>query len=180
MTPTCNVDRMIKRIAQSEASLCLFPGDLVRFDMESAFLLVCIFEFGHNSFIKTWIHCLLNCELSPPLLVVTGGGCSFYKILPLAKWFLCAIISFFQHAMADVEVTFDLYSLEEAEVLDANLADPQLICSKKGASIKGGVGPFGLLALASKDMQEQTVVFFRVFKGQGNKKVVVMCSDQSK
>ncbi|CAN6460215.1 unnamed protein product [Victoria cruziana] len=83
-------------------------------------------------------------------------------------------------SQADVEVTFDLYSLEEAEVLDANLVDPQLICSKNGASVKGGVGPFGLLALASKDMQEHTAVFFRVFKGQGNKKVVVMCSDQSK
>ncbi|KAF3782621.1 Beta-fructofuranosidase insoluble isoenzyme 1 [Nymphaea thermarum] len=83
-------------------------------------------------------------------------------------------------SQADVEVTFDLYSLEEAEVLDPNLVDPQLICSMKGASIKGGVGPFGVLVLASKDMQEQTAVFFRVFKGQGNKNVVVMCSDQSK
>ncbi|KAF3794248.1 Beta-fructofuranosidase insoluble isoenzyme 1 [Nymphaea thermarum] len=81
---------------------------------------------------------------------------------------------------ADVEVAFDLHSLDEAEVLDPNLVDPQLICSEKGASVKGGVGPFGLLVLASKDLQERTAVFFRVFKGQDSKHVVVMCSDQSR
>ncbi|CAN6449631.1 unnamed protein product [Victoria cruziana] len=83
-------------------------------------------------------------------------------------------------SQADVEVTFGLRGLEEAEVLDQNLVDPQLICSEKGASVKGGVGPFGLLVLASKDLQERTAVFFSVFKGQDGKRVVVMCSDQSR
>ncbi|XP_031479349.2 beta-fructofuranosidase, insoluble isoenzyme CWINV1-like [Nymphaea colorata] len=83
-------------------------------------------------------------------------------------------------SQADVEVAFDLHSLEEAELLDPNLVDPQLICSEKGASVKGGVGPFGLLVLASKDLQERTAVFFRVFKGHDSKYVVVMCSDQSR
>ncbi|KAG2728785.1 hypothetical protein I3843_01G215700 [Carya illinoinensis] len=80
---------------------------------------------------------------------------------------------------ADVEVSFGISELEKAEVLNPSWTNPQELCSKKGASVKGGLGPFGLLVLASKGLQEYTAVFFRIFKGH-NKYVVLMCSDQSR
>ncbi|KAF2323561.1 hypothetical protein GH714_036122 [Hevea brasiliensis] len=82
-------------------------------------------------------------------------------------------------AQADVEITFKVSDFSKAEVLDTSWTNPQLLCSQKGASVKGSLGPFGLLILASKGMQEYTSVFFRIFKGQ-NKHVVLMCSDQSR
>ncbi|XP_010262081.1 PREDICTED: beta-fructofuranosidase, insoluble isoenzyme CWINV1 [Nelumbo nucifera] len=82
-------------------------------------------------------------------------------------------------SQADIEVSFDLSKLEKAEVMNPSWVNPQLLCSKKGASVKGGIGPFGLLVLASKDMKEQTAIFFRVFK-DGKRYVVLMCSDQSR
>ncbi|XP_031504935.1 beta-fructofuranosidase, insoluble isoenzyme 1-like isoform X2 [Nymphaea colorata] len=88
-----------------------------------------------------------------------------------------------QASQADVEVSFQVDDLNKAEVLDDPdlLVNPQGICSEKGAAVKGGVGPFGLLLFASHDLQEQTAVFFRVFKRpNSNHLVVVMCSDQSK
>jgi beta-fructofuranosidase len=81
---------------------------------------------------------------------------------------------------ADVEIEFEIKELEKVDVLDPSLTNPQEICSKKGASVKGGrVGPFGLLVLGSKDLQEYTAVFFRIFKSQ-DKYVVLMCSDQTR
>lgn len=63
--------------------------------------------------------------------------------------------------------------------MDEGLLDPQLACIQNNASVNGVLGPFGLLALASEDLTEQTAVFFRVFKGR-EKHVVLMCSDQSR
>jgi beta-fructofuranosidase len=80
---------------------------------------------------------------------------------------------------ADVEISFDLPNLDEAESIDPSWVDPQLLCSQKGASVRGTVGPFGLLVLASKDLTEQTAVFFRIFRRHDNY-VVLMCSDQSR
>lgn len=80
---------------------------------------------------------------------------------------------------ADVEVSFSLTNLSEIELIDSEAIDPQLLCSQKNASISGRFGPFGLLILASKNLTEQTAVFFRVFKGP-NKFLVLMCSDQSR
>ncbi|KAH9664935.1 Beta-fructofuranosidase insoluble isoenzyme CWINV1 [Citrus sinensis] len=51
--------------------------------------------------------------------------------------------------------------------------------AKRGASVKGALGPFGLLVLASNGLQEYTAVFFRIFKGQ-DRHIVLMCSDQSR
>ncbi|XP_030525628.1 LOW QUALITY PROTEIN: beta-fructofuranosidase, insoluble isoenzyme CWINV1-like [Rhodamnia argentea] len=82
-------------------------------------------------------------------------------------------------AQADVEVSFEVKELEKAEALEPAGTNPQMLCSQKGASAKGGVGPFGLLVMASKGLEEYTAVFFRIFKGQ-NKYVVLMCSDQSR
>ncbi|KAL5579471.1 hypothetical protein UlMin_011913 [Ulmus minor] len=80
---------------------------------------------------------------------------------------------------ADVDVSFKVTGLEKAEPFDPSWTNPQILCSQKGASVEGGLGPFGFFVLASKGLEESTAVFFRIFKGQ-NKYVVLMCSDQSR
>uniref|UniRef100_A0A2P2JZE5 Uncharacterized protein MANES_11G025400 n=1 Tax=Rhizophora mucronata TaxID=61149 RepID=A0A2P2JZE5_RHIMU len=80
---------------------------------------------------------------------------------------------------ADVEISFEVSQFDQAEKLDPRWTNPQLLCSRKGASVKGSLGPFGLLVLASKGLEEYTAVFFRIFHGQ-DKYVVLMCSDQSR
>ncbi|XP_076927757.1 beta-fructofuranosidase, insoluble isoenzyme CWINV3-like isoform X2 [Bidens hawaiensis] len=92
---------------------------------------------------------------------------SLHEILGITAW------------QVDVTISFKLSNLEEAEKLNPSGIDPQLICSKMDASKKGKFGPFGLLALASHDLTEQTAVFFRVFQNNGQY-VVLMCSDQSR
>ncbi|KAG4945125.1 hypothetical protein JHK87_041132 [Glycine soja] len=81
-------------------------------------------------------------------------------------------------AQADVEISFDVNEFGKGEVLD-QWVDPQILCSRKGAAVKGGLGPFGLLVFASRGLQEYTAVFFRIFRYQ-NKNLVLMCSDQSR
>ncbi|KAL6634493.1 hypothetical protein ACP70R_027164 [Stipagrostis hirtigluma subsp. patula] len=82
---------------------------------------------------------------------------------------------------ADVEVSFEVSSLEKAEPFDpAYDNDAQKLCGIKGADVKGGVGPFGLWVLASADLQEKTAVFFRVFKDGYGKPKVLMCTDPTK
>ncbi|TYI22430.1 hypothetical protein ES332_A06G103000v1 [Gossypium tomentosum] len=82
-------------------------------------------------------------------------------------------------SQADVEVSFSLSSLKEAELMHPSWVDPKLLCSQKTASVRSNVGPFGILVLASKDLTEQTAIFFRVFRSEDNY-VVLMCSDQSR
>ncbi|XP_022153896.1 beta-fructofuranosidase, insoluble isoenzyme CWINV1-like [Momordica charantia] len=82
-------------------------------------------------------------------------------------------------AQVDVEVSFKVKNFKKAQVLKPEWKDPQLLCAQKGAAKESGVGPFGLLLLASKDLKEYTSVFFKVFKREG-KYVVLMCSDQSR
>ncbi|KAJ9695072.1 hypothetical protein PVL29_010527 [Vitis rotundifolia] len=79
-------------------------------------------------------------------------------------------------AQADVEVTFSLPSLDKAEEFDPRWVNAQDLCGMKGSTVQGGVGPFGLLTLASEHLEEYTPVFFRIFKAKG-KHVVLMCSD---
>ncbi|XP_062087700.1 beta-fructofuranosidase, insoluble isoenzyme CWINV1-like [Humulus lupulus] len=88
-------------------------------------------------------------------------------------------ISNVQALQADVEVSFKISGFEKAEKLDPSWTNPQMLCSQKGASVKGGLGPFGLHVLASKGLEEYTAVFFRIFKSY-DKYVVLMCSDQSR
>ncbi|CAO2840201.1 unnamed protein product [Amaranthus hypochondriacus] len=83
-------------------------------------------------------------------------------------------------AQADVEISFKIKDLKNVEKFDPSWSNPQLLCSKNGASVKGGLGPFGLLTLASKGLEEYTAVFFRIFKAYDNKFKVLMCSDQSR
>nr|Q39693.1 RecName: Full=Beta-fructofuranosidase, insoluble isoenzyme 3; AltName: Full=Cell wall beta-fructosidase 3; AltName: Full=Invertase 3; AltName: Full=Sucrose hydrolase 3; Flags: Precursor [Daucus carota]CAA55188.1 cell wall beta-fructosidase(Inv3) [Daucus carota] len=82
-------------------------------------------------------------------------------------------------AQADVDATFSFKSLDKAESFDPewiNL-DAQDVCDSMGSTIQGGLGPFGLLTLASKDLEEYTPVFFRIFKAEDQKLKVLMCSD---
>ncbi|XP_061353452.1 beta-fructofuranosidase, insoluble isoenzyme 1-like [Gastrolobium bilobum] len=79
-------------------------------------------------------------------------------------------------AQADVEVTFSFSSLDKAETFDPKWVNAQDLCAQKGSKIQGGVGPFGLLTLASEKLEEFTPVFFRIFEAP-NKHVVLMCSD---
>ena len=76
-----------------------------------------------------------------------------------------------------MDVAFEVPSLEKAEALDPTwLLDPQKLCGEKGASGPGGVGPFGLIVMASGDLQEPTAIFFRVFRHHDKYKVL-MCTD---
>ncbi|XP_035544998.1 beta-fructofuranosidase, insoluble isoenzyme 1-like [Juglans regia] len=79
-------------------------------------------------------------------------------------------------AQADVDVTFRLSSLDTAEQFDPSWVDAQALCGQKGSTVQGGIGPFGLLTLASENLEEYTPVFFRVFKASEGH-VVLMCSD---
>ncbi|KAM5579423.1 beta-fructofuranosidase, insoluble isoenzyme CWINV1 [Rosa sericea] len=103
-----------------------------------------------------------------PSTVIKGG--SLHEVLGVTA------------AQADVEVTFEMSDFEKTEVLDSSWTDPQILCSKKDALVYGGLGPFGLLVLASESLQEYTAVFYRIFKSHNNnnKYVVLMCSDQSR
>ncbi|KAK9077708.1 hypothetical protein SSX86_006045 [Deinandra increscens subsp. villosa] len=83
-------------------------------------------------------------------------------------------------SQADVTISFKLENLNEAEVLDTSSVDPQALCTERGASVKGAFGPFGILAMASKDLKEQTAIFFRVFQNQNGRYSVLMCSDLSR
>ncbi|KQJ99740.1 hypothetical protein BRADI_3g44990v3 [Brachypodium distachyon] len=86
-----------------------------------------------------------------------------------------------QSYQSDVEVSFEVSSLEKAEPFDPAFSnDAQKLCGMKGADVKGGVGPFGLWVLASANLAEKTAVFFRVFKDGYGKPVVLMCSDPTK
>ncbi|GMN54535.1 hypothetical protein TIFTF001_023661 [Ficus carica] len=82
-------------------------------------------------------------------------------------------------AQADVEVIFSFRNLDKAEKFDPNWVNAQDLCAQKGSQVPGGVGPFGLLTLASKYLEEFTPVFFRIFKATNNKHVVLLCSDAS-
>lgn len=81
-------------------------------------------------------------------------------------------------SQTDIEVEFKLPSLKKAEPFDADwVLDPAMLCREKGASVKGNIGPFGLLVLASHDLDEHTAIFFRLFKS-GKDYKVLMCADQ--
>lgn len=81
-------------------------------------------------------------------------------------------------AQADVEVRFSFKSLEKAEPFDPSWKNAQDLCALMGSRVQGGLGPFGLLTLASQNLEEFTPVFFRIFKSP-EKHVVHFCSDAS-
>uniref|UniRef100_A0A453MLA4 Beta-fructofuranosidase, insoluble isoenzyme 4 n=2 Tax=Aegilops tauschii subsp. strangulata TaxID=200361 RepID=A0A453MLA4_AEGTS len=78
---------------------------------------------------------------------------------------------------ADVEIDFELTSINDADPFDPSwLFDTEKHCREAGASVHGGIGPFGFVILASDNMEEHTDVHFRVYKSQQNY-MVLMCSD---
>ncbi|XP_051150692.1 beta-fructofuranosidase, insoluble isoenzyme 1-like isoform X1 [Andrographis paniculata] len=88
---------------------------------------------------------------------------------------------------ADMEVIFSFDSLEKAEVFDPIWIryDAQKLCGEKDSTVEGGLGPFGLITLASKNLKEYTPIFLRVFRDpqnndSTNKYRVLMCSDASR
>ena len=91
-------------------------------------------------------------------------------------YFTCVIIFWSQ---ADVEVIFSFSSLTNAEKFYLSWDNAQNLCAQKGSQVQGGIGPFGLLTLASEKLEEFTPVFFRIFRAQ-SKNVVLLCSDASR
>ena len=80
----------------------------------------------------------------------------------------------------DVSVKFRVPELSPADdMLNVNDSNAQVICSERGVSRNGAVGPFGLLVLASDDLTEQTAVFFYIVSVGGRWNALV-CSDQSR
>ncbi|OEL14823.1 Beta-fructofuranosidase, insoluble isoenzyme 4 [Dichanthelium oligosanthes] len=81
---------------------------------------------------------------------------------------------------ADVEIHFELTSIDSADPFDPSwLLDIEKHCQEADASVHGSVGPFGLVVLASDNMEEHTSVHFRVYKSK-EKYMVLMCSDLRK
>ncbi|CAN0860680.1 Beta-fructofuranosidase, insoluble isoenzyme 1 [Linum grandiflorum] len=83
-------------------------------------------------------------------------------------------------AQVDVEVIFSFKSFDKAELFNPEWADlpAQDVCRVRGSTVQGGLGPFGLLTLASDKLEEYTPVMFRVFKRK-HKHVILFCSDAS-
>jgi beta-fructofuranosidase len=55
---------------------------------------------------------------------------------------------------ADVEINFELTSIDSAVPFDPSwILDIEKHCREAGASVHGGVGPFGLVVLASENMK---------------------------
>ncbi|KAL9680599.1 hypothetical protein QQ045_018481 [Rhodiola kirilowii] len=83
-------------------------------------------------------------------------------------------------SQADVVVSFKIptIALEKAEVLryQPKGLSAQLLCSRKGATVAGVLGPFGMKVLATQNMKEYTAVFFRIFKTRGFPKYAVLCA----
>ncbi|KAK4345798.1 hypothetical protein RND71_035974 [Anisodus tanguticus] len=73
-------------------------------------------------------------------------------------------------AQADVEVTFSFSSLDKAEPFDPSWADlyAQEVCAIKGSTVQGGLGPFGLLTLASEKLEEYTPIDHSVVESFGD------------
>lgn len=80
-----------------------------------------------------------------------------------------------------MEVAFSFGSLEKAEKYESkwDKVPAQDVCNQKGSTEEGGLGPFGLITLASSKLEEFTPVFFRIFKHDSTHKVL-FCSDATR
>lgn len=76
-------------------------------------------------------------------------------------------------------MTFNLPFLDDnPEILDADQVDDATLFDRDNSD--GCVyGPFGLLALATNDLSEQTAIFFKVIR-RGNGYAVVMGSSEKR
>ncbi|KAI5060931.1 hypothetical protein GOP47_0023436 [Adiantum capillus-veneris] len=98
--------------------------------------------------------------------------------LPLGKEAIMQVKGI-KGAQLEIDVDFQLPEQIQAEAIDVSASNVELICSEKGASRIGVLGPFGLLVLASDDLVEQTAIFFVIVQSKDGLKVLV-CSDQSR
>ncbi|KAF6154509.1 hypothetical protein GIB67_028401 [Kingdonia uniflora] len=76
---------------------------------------------------------------------------------------------------ADVEVTFHIPSLKNAEAFDPTWIGAERLRRKMDSTIQGRIGPFGVLTLGSRKLEEYTTIYFRVFQNK-HKPVVLMCN----
>ncbi|XP_078166248.1 beta-fructofuranosidase, insoluble isoenzyme 7-like [Carex rostrata] len=83
-------------------------------------------------------------------------------------------------SQANVEVEFELLSLEGAESIDDSFVkDPSKLCNNITPFNNGGIGPFGLFVLTSDidgKKEEYTAIYFRIYKSS-DRYMVLMCSD---
>lgn len=79
----------------------------------------------------------------------------------------------------DMNASFSFSCLDKTESFNSNWKNAQNLYSHKGSNVKGETGPFGFFTLASKNLEEFTPVFFKIFKGP-NKHIVLMCVDASR
>lgn len=79
-----------------------------------------------------------------------------------------------------MDVVFSIPSLDNAEPFDPSWDryDAEKLCREKKSTVGGALGPFGLVTLASMNLEEFTPVFFRIFKDKDQPKVL-LCSDSS-
>lgn len=82
-------------------------------------------------------------------------------------------------AQMDIEINFRISRFDEAEAIEVDARNVQVICSQIGIARKGIIGPFGLLVLASDDLSEQTALFFYIVSTYEGRKAL-FCSDQSR
>jgi hypothetical protein len=76
-----------------------------------------------------------------------------------------------------VEIEFEPRTLDKADPFDPSwLLDTENHCREADATAPGGLGPFGVVVLASENLEEHTAVHFRVYKAQ-HKHMILMCSD---
>ncbi|OMO82318.1 hypothetical protein CCACVL1_11987 [Corchorus capsularis] len=69
---------------------------------------------------------------------------------------------------ADVDVSFSIPNMEKAEPFDPSWTNAQDLCGLKGSKVQGGVGPFGLLILSSRGLEEYTPIFFKLSRTQNS------------
>lgn len=76
-------------------------------------------------------------------------------------------------------MTFDLPGLKDnSHILDSDQASDAVLFNRE-SSVGCVYGPFGLLALASNDLSEETAIFFKIIR-RGNGYSVIMGSDEKK
>ena len=81
----------------------------------------------------------------------------------------------------DIELFFRKPSVSEGPLPPELLAENgQIACSKSGAGTRGVFGPFGILVLATEDLEEQTAIFFHFVHSRTTGWRTVVCSDQSR
>ncbi|KAG5558384.1 hypothetical protein RHGRI_008341 [Rhododendron griersonianum] len=75
----------------------------------------------------------------------------------------------------DISATFEV---DEAALEGTFEADVGYNCSTAGASVKGALGPFGLLVIADDSLSEFTAIYFYIAKDTDGSYTTFFCSDE--